>query len=61
MLFEGQYRGFPWWVQASSYDVTPAGNRFLMIKEGHRATPPSEINIILNWFDELGRRAPAPN
>jgi serine/threonine-protein kinase len=56
-LFEGPY------VQAVlpifNYDVSPDGQRFLMIKpveQEHAA--PSQINVVLNWFEELKRRVP---
>ncbi len=41
-----------------SYDVTPDGRRFLMMKEGaggDRAHPPNMV-IVLNWFEELRDR-----
>ena len=44
-----------------TYDVSPDGQRFLMLKEGGadpNAAQPM-INIVLNWFDELKRLAPA--
>ncbi|HUE76937.1 MAG TPA: protein kinase [Longimicrobiales bacterium] len=43
-----------------SYDVTPDGLRFLMMKEstaGAREHPPSMV-VVLNWFEELRRRVP---
>jgi serine/threonine-protein kinase len=57
-LFEGQYMygnvgPFP------SYDVTPDGRRFVMVKEGGltEATR-QEIVVVLNWFEELKRLVP---
>jgi hypothetical protein len=44
-----------------TYDVSPDGRRFLMIKEGSNdpnVAPPT-INVVLNWLDELKRLAPA--
>ena len=41
------------------YDVAPDGKRFIMLKPV--AAPegaPSELHVILNWFDELRRRVP---
>ena len=37
------------------------GRRFLMVKEGP-APPrqPGEMRVVLNWFEELRRRAPLP-
>ncbi len=37
---------------------SPDGQRFLMIKEaGPEAT---QINVVLNWFEELKRLVPTP-
>jgi eukaryotic-like serine/threonine-protein kinase len=54
-LFQGQYvssRSVPF----PEYDVTPDGQRFLMLKP---ATPeqaaPAQINVVLNWTEELKR------
>jgi hypothetical protein len=58
-LFEGNYhwiRGLP------SYDVTPDGRRFLMIKEnapGAATSGRPELVVVLNWSEELKRKAPA--
>jgi eukaryotic-like serine/threonine-protein kinase len=57
MLFEGPYvptpRSFP------DYDVSPDGQRFLMLKANEQAQAPAQINVVLNWFEELKRRVPA--
>jgi eukaryotic-like serine/threonine-protein kinase len=57
MLFEGQYvtTGFP--NMSAAYDVSADGQRFLMVKETEQATSP-QINVVLNWFEELKRRVP---
>ena len=45
-----------------NYTVTPDGERILMIKqsgvfeEGRRP----EINVVLDWFEELTERVPVP-
>ena len=43
------------------FDIAPDGQRFLMTKEGETtsedATPP-QINIVLNWHEELKRLVP---
>ena len=49
-LFEGRYFSS---VNLQNYDVAPDG-RFLMIKEQVESAP-LEINVVLNWFDELNR------
>ena len=42
-----------------SYDVTPDGLRFLMIKESNAADRnQASIVVVLNWFEELKRLAP---
>jgi serine/threonine-protein kinase len=44
---------------SASYAVMPDGERFLMVRYEPEAIP-TRINVILNWFDELRRRVPAP-
>jgi hypothetical protein len=38
------------------FDVSPDGQRFLFIEP---ATSRAEINVILNWFDELRAMVPS--
>ena len=50
-------------VQGRSYDVSPDGQRFLVIKETPAAGPastvtPASIVVVLNWFEELKARLP---
>ncbi len=40
------------------YDVTPDGQRFLMIKQ--EQTGVAQINVVQNWFEELKRLVPTP-
>jgi dipeptidyl aminopeptidase/acylaminoacyl peptidase len=42
------------------YDVSRDGKRFLMTRPAGSAEkgPPPEIHVVLNWFEELRRRAP---
>ena len=52
LLFEGLwYSG----SAVANYDVTPEGSRFLMM-QATEADIPTEINVILNWFDELSEK-----
>jgi Tol biopolymer transport system component/predicted Ser/Thr protein kinase len=55
VLFEGPYvptpRSFP------DYDVSPDGQRFLMLKATEQ-TAPTQINVVLNWFEELKQKVP---
>jgi len=57
MLFEGQFR-----VDGPfrGYDVTPDGQRFLMVRAVEQ--PPARITqmvLVQNWFQELKAKAPA--
>jgi serine/threonine protein kinase/WD40 repeat protein len=50
--------------QGPSWDISPDGKRFLMIKRpvptsvAATAAGPRKINIVLNWFEELKQRVP---
>ena len=37
------------------YDVTPDGE-FIMVEAGESEAPPSQINVVLNWVEELKLR-----
>ena len=59
-LFEGRY-----FMSATSagrtYDVSPDGQRFLMIKVGDGAdetAAPASLIVVQNWFEELKRLVP---
>ena len=45
-----------------SYDLSPAGERFLMMKYAHAATTEPEtltqVVLVQNWFEELTRLVP---
>jgi Tol biopolymer transport system component len=57
MLFEGEYVPTP--ATLSNYDVTPDGQRFLMLKSSEQEqTAPTQINVVLNWFEELKQKVP---
>jgi Tol biopolymer transport system component len=57
LLFEGRY--LPSTVQTANYTVSPDGQRFLMVKpRAADESAPTQINIVLNWFEELKRRVP---
>jgi Tol biopolymer transport system component len=58
ILFQGQYEPTP--ATFSNYDVSRDGQRFLMLKTADSAkTAPTQINVVMNWFEELKRRVPA--
>jgi Tol biopolymer transport system component len=50
-LFEAKYLS----GELLTYDVTPDGE-FLMIELGESDTPPSQINAVLNWLQEVRQR-----
>ncbi len=39
---------------ALSYDIAPDDQRFVFIQQGK----PTQINVVLNWFEELKRLVP---
>ena len=45
-LFDGPY---------GAYDALPNGQSFVIVKEMADGDPPTRINFVLNWFDELRR------
>src|SRR5882762_1064253 len=56
-LFEGRYEPAP--VPIANYDVSPDGQRFLMLKPTEQAqVAPTQINVVLNWFEELKQKVP---
>ena len=57
VLFEGRYAPTPRSFQ--DYDVSPDGQRFLMLKATEQAQSPEQINVVLNWFEELKQKVPA--
>jgi Tol biopolymer transport system component len=58
VLFEGQYVSHSDPPGVQYYDISPDGKRFLMMKEGDPADTQSQINVVLNWFEELKRLVP---
>lgn len=58
VLFEGQYLLTRFPQAGVTYDVSPDGQRFLMVKEIEQTTTATQINVVLNWFEELTRRVP---
>jgi Tol biopolymer transport system component len=47
-LFDGPY---------GAYDALPDGQSFVMVKEMADGDPPTRVNFVLNWFEELKRVA----
>jgi eukaryotic-like serine/threonine-protein kinase len=57
VLFEGQYAPTP--GTSPNYDVSSDGQRFLMLKPNEQAeAAPTQINVVLNWFEELKQKVP---
>ena len=56
VLFEGPYarsgRSSP------DYDVSPDGQRFLMLKASEQAQAATQIVVVQNWFEELKQKVP---
>jgi WD40 repeat protein len=58
MLFAGQYQASPSPVPNANFDVSPDGQRFLMVKPGGQDQAATQINVVLNWFEELKQKVP---
>jgi hypothetical protein len=59
VLFAGQYQPSPNPVPNANYDVSPDGQRFLMLKpRAQEQAAPTQINVVLNWFEELKQKVP---
>jgi len=54
VLFEG-----PFFDSGHDYAVTPDGKGFIFIRETQPVSGPTEMNVVLNWFEELKRRVPS--
>lgn len=60
LLFEGHYeRGILSFSFQPNYDVSPDGQRFLMIKASEQESMATQLNVVLNWSDEVRQLAPA--
>ena len=59
LLFEGRFLEAGPLHLRRSYDVSSDGQRFLMIQREQDLVP-TEIVVILNWFEELKRLVPTP-
>jgi Tol biopolymer transport system component len=51
VLFRGDYLNVP----GRSYDVMPDGQSFILIRRTADTTPTTQLNVVLNWFEELRR------
>jgi serine/threonine protein kinase/Tol biopolymer transport system component len=50
-VFQGNY-----YASGHYFDVMPDGKQFVFIKEMEQARAATQINLVLNWFDELKQR-----
>ena len=57
VLFEQRY-SYSSTIALTNYDVSADGQRFLMVKSESGV---AHLNVVLNWFSELSRLAPAGN
>ena len=58
MLFEAEYASSQFPLTAVAYDVSADGQRFVMIKPEPAGAGSTQINVVLNFFEELKRRVP---
>jgi serine/threonine-protein kinase len=56
-LFEASYDDAG--VAIRGYDITPDGQSFIVVRS-ERVSVATQVHVILNWFEELKRRAPTP-
>ncbi len=56
VVFERPYTETP--ATFPAYDVSADGQRFLMMKGVGEEQSATQINVVLNWFEELKRRVP---
>jgi len=54
VLFEGDYVN----VFGRSYDVSPDGRRFLLLKSSEEPSRQTQLNVVTNWFEEVKRKVP---
>ena len=60
VLFEGRYAVDPFGNDARNYDITPDGERFIMIQAGEEESGSPGLTVVRNWFTELERLVPIP-
>ena len=57
LLFEARYPVSPTGV--SGYDVFPDGRRFLRPQQLEPEQAATQVNVVINWFEDVKRRVPA--
>ena len=55
LLFTGSFARNP---NRVNYDISPDGERFLMLNPGQEDLPATHISVLQNWFEELKRLVP---
>ena len=55
LLFEGQFKTTAGTGAGAEYDVTPDGQKFLMIQESSAQSAPRQLEVVQEWFSELKR------
>ena len=58
-LFETPWLRTLGWI-VREYDVTPDGQRFVFVQQVEEAIELRQINVVLNWHQELLERVPIP-
>jgi len=56
VLFQGSYQTLT--ASTPNYDVSADGQRFLMLEPTEQT---AQINVVLNWFEELKQKVPNGN
>jgi serine/threonine-protein kinase len=51
LLFDGPFFQCSEWGR--SYDLSPEGDRFLMVQDERPELTATQINVVVNWFSEL--------
>ncbi|MEQ1760971.1 MAG: protein kinase [Vicinamibacterales bacterium] len=57
MLFQGH--GVPTNTNSTGYDTSLDGQRFLMVEPVEAQAPVTQVEVVMNWFEELKRLVPA--
>ena len=60
ILFEEPFDGATGWFGYPMYDVTPDGQRFLVLQREEQSAP-ARIHIVLDWAEELKARVATNN
>ena len=61
VLFEAHYTVDPFADDGRNYDISPDGERFLMVRESQVRAKADELYVVVNWFEELKRLVPIAN